>query len=68
MDLRGELPKVPPLSYPTGITFGEYQGEIEALKEAVRLKMNLSAIFLIKRITTMFIKLLCCQRAKERIR
>ena len=36
MDLRGELPKVPPLSYPTGITFGEYQGEIEALKEAVR--------------------------------
>ncbi|MBR4083124.1 MAG: GNAT family N-acetyltransferase [Lachnospiraceae bacterium] len=36
MDLRGEVPKLSPLFYTNGITFGEYHGEIETLRDAVR--------------------------------
>lgn len=36
MDLGGEVPKVSPLPYTNGITFGEYHGEIETLRDAVR--------------------------------
>lgn len=35
MDLRGDLPNVPP-HCPDGITFGEYHGELAALQNAVR--------------------------------
>lgn len=36
MDLRGDLPNVTPLHCPNGIVFGEYHGEIAALRDAVR--------------------------------
>lgn len=36
MDLRGDLPNVTPLDCPNEIVFGEYHGEIAALRDAVR--------------------------------
>lgn len=36
MDLRGDLPKVTPPNSLNGITFGEYHGELAALRNAVR--------------------------------
>lgn len=36
MDLRGDLPKVTPPDNPKGIAFGEYHGELAALRDAIR--------------------------------
>lgn len=35
MDLRGDMPNVPPPHHPDGITFGECYGDIAALRDAV---------------------------------
>lgn len=35
MDMRGDLPDAAPSQCPNGITFGEYHGELAALREAV---------------------------------
>lgn len=35
MDLRGDLPNVMPTHFWKGITFGEYQGELATLRDAV---------------------------------
>lgn len=36
MDLRGDLPNMTPPDRPDGIVFGEYRGELAALRNAVR--------------------------------